>query len=513
MKNLLVIVLTVALLGFALVEAKDECEELKEQELQMKCDFTDFEDYRKCVQERKEIRRKRATICPITGKVIDIDRLSGFDSSAAAPQNNVNSFVHPAVALPPAVAADQPLHPHPAPLVTFDSRPPEVNHNWIVQGEDTNFVHNQRYHPARNVTTVIKLTNHINNTNVIHMPTHINATNINNITIFTNSSENNHDFGFGATKDGPCCMVVKPKTCHTGPMGPRCHHRRHKMCGNQCTSRIMHARSSRSHGVGYIPQPSPSCVYTEQWPFVNCGNRRRDPCDGCYDHYGSSNYGYYAPPSSCHGCYDEGFEYGQMYRRGPVLRPHYYHAPPPYYQTGYQGGYPGMYPDYPNYYEDDYYGPPGFMPEMHPPNYPFGMESPIIDDDFSRENSTEKKNGTSLEEDEWGITMQKCKVISGDGSITIANCTVDNVHPYAAAPSDFNYPGYNNYYPPARPYPGMYYPQPRFPFHRRPASNHKIAPLTSKKSSSEVVPRPIETEDHNTEIVEDDKPEDYDYDK
>lgn len=504
MKVHLCIGVIIALLAFVFVEAKDECEELKEQELQMKCDFTDFEDYRKCVKERKELRRKRATICPFTGKIIDINKLAADDSGSFVPPNPVPSqnFV------PPAVVADQPLHFQPAPLTVFDSRPPEVNHNWIVQGEDTNFVHNQRYHPARNVTTVIKLTNHINNTNIVHMPTHINATNINNITIFTNSSENTHDFGFGSTKDGPCCMVVKPKTCHTGPVGPRCHHRRHKMCGDQCTSRIMHARSSRSHGVGYIPQPSPNCVYTEQWPFVNCGNRRRDPCDGCYDHYGG--YGgnsYYAPPSSCNGCYDEGFEYGQMYRRGPVLRPHYYHAPPPYYETGYQGGYPGMYQNYGNYYEDEYYGPQGYTPEMYSPNYPLGMESPIIEDDFSRENHTssaEKKNGTSFEEDEWGVTMQKCKVISADGSITIANCTIDNVHPYAAAPSDFSYPRYDNYYghPPRQPYPGMYYPPKRFPFHR---SNHHINHII-KRTSSEIFPRPLESE-LNTSIPEDDDDE------
>lgn len=537
MKNLLHIGITLAIFVFVLVNAKNECDELKEQELQMKCEFTDFEEYRKCIKERKEIRRKRATICPISGKIIDIDKLSGTEdhslplsdirfSVPAVPPTAVIPSIQPQAAIPPVLLADQPLYASPAPQVVFDSRPPEVNHNWIVQGEDTNFVHNQRYHPARNVTTIIKLTNHINNTNIVNVPTHINATNVNNITIFTNSSENSHDFGYGVTKDGPCCMVVKPKTCHTGPMGPRCHHRRHKMCGNHCTSRTMHVRSHRSQSVGYIPQPSPRCIYSNQWPFVNCGHRRRDPCDGCYDHYGS--YGLYEPPSSCHGCYDEGFEYGQMYRRGPVLRPHYYHRPPPFYETGYQG-----YQGYGSYYDNnDYNDQQGYMPQMYPeyPNYSHGMETSVIEDDYSRENntsSTEKRNGTSQEEGDWGIAIHKCKVISDDGSVSLANCTVDNEHPYAAAPSDFSYPAYNDYYAqpyPAQPYPEMYYnnfpPSPHrfppqgFPGYRRAPSNHAIAPIKSRKSSSEVVIREIEPQNVAKVFPEDDQseqdPDDYD---
>lgn len=295
----------------------------------------------------------------------------------------------------------------------------------------------------------------------------------------------------------------------------------------------MHARPHRSQGVGYIPQPSPRCVYSNQWPFVNCGHRRRDPCDGCYDHYGGGfGYGFYEPPPSCHGCYDEGFEYGQMYRRGPVLRPHYFHRAPTYYETGYQPQYQGGYPPYQgygNYYENDYYDQPGYGPEMYPepPIYSPGMETPIIEDDFSRENNTgsaEKQNGTSHEEGEWGIAMQKCKVISDDGSITVANCTIDNEHPYAAAPSDFSYPGYNNYYgqTPLAPYPDMYYnyPQPpyRFPLqgfrgHRPAPPTHVIAPLKSRKSSTEVLPREMEPETVAKNFPEDDNSEGNDYDE
>ncbi|XP_063710168.1 uncharacterized protein LOC134838553 [Culicoides brevitarsis] len=475
MKNFLLIVLSIAFFASICEATNAECEELKEKELQMTCEFSDFDAYRKCVKERKEIRRKRATICPITGKVIDIDTLS-------ASNDTVPPIIHtlPAnstISVPFTVTGGVVNDTKPRPIATPVE--PEVNHNWIVQGEDTHFTHNRRYHPASNVTTVIKLTNHINNTNIVNVPTHINSTNVNNITIYTNSSENFGDFGFGVTKDGPCCMVVKPRTCHTGPMGIRCHHKRHKMCSMQCTSRIMHVRSHRSHGFGgYIPQPTPSCVYMNQWPFVNCGNRRMSSCAGCYEHYGSS--AYYPPSPNCYGCYDEGFQYGQMYRRGPVLRPHYYHEPPMYYEQGY---YPPPAYGFNQFYSPEFYAPP-------PPMYPNHYEPIIVDDSMSRENSTEKK-----EEGDWGVAMQKCKVISDDGSITIANCTVENDHPYAAAPNDFSYPEpypYPSFYPQPQPYPRL---------HHRPTT-HKIAPLKNK--SNEVVPREInvqQTEEKET-IVE-----------
>uniref|UniRef100_A0A1B0D4W9 Uncharacterized protein n=1 Tax=Phlebotomus papatasi TaxID=29031 RepID=A0A1B0D4W9_PHLPP len=66
-----------------------------------------------------------------------------------------------------------------------------------------------------------------------------------------------------------------------------------------------------------------------RWPYVTCGGHRESFCEGCYEHYGygyDSYYGGHGP--ECHGCYDDGFEYGPMYRRGPVLRPYYYHEPP-----------------------------------------------------------------------------------------------------------------------------------------------------------------------------------------
>uniref|UniRef100_A0A336MS24 CSON006206 protein n=1 Tax=Culicoides sonorensis TaxID=179676 RepID=A0A336MS24_CULSO len=501
MKNLLGILVIFSALAFLLVVAKDECEELKEKELSMKCDFTDFEEYRKCVKERKEIRRKRAIICPITGKVVDIDKLSGRSDTPAAPlvSDGEQPILVPIVAA--AQQSDQPIQANPAPIFV-ESNPSDINHNWIVEGEDSNYVHTQRYHPARNVTTVIKLTNLINNTNVINVPTHINSTNINNITIVP--SELTQDYGFGHTKDGPCCMVVQPKTCHSSPNGPRCHHKRHKMCSSKCTSRILHVRSHRSHGVSYIPQPSPKCIYSQSWPYVNCGYRRRDSCDGCYEHY--DNY-YYAPPPSCNGCYDDGMEYGPMYRRGPVLRPNYYHQPPPYFETGY-----APYPEFDGYN----YGTPNYYidpPSQYEPN------AQVFEDDYSLENGT--LSNESKDEADWGISVGKCKVISNDGSVTIANCTIEKDHPYAAAPADYEYSKYpppREFYPPPPPFytpylPG-YYPPPYY-YNRPPPprgyarnspkpSNHKIAPLTSRKSSSETVARPLEDEEISKTFPEDD---------
>lgn len=569
MKLLLQITAILLIANFASVIA-DECDELKEKELKLKCEQTDFDEYRKCLADRKELRRKRALICPITGQVIDINTLSGSDGihptyvvppSPISYQSGLPSVVNhdvqpnnpPSIILPTLTASinhnelqqpsshyHQPSNPssillpsyvsntnrivsdqsHPditsntnkysQSHVSIDSEAaPSIQHNWIIQGKDKDYVHRETYRPARNVTTVIRLTNLINNTNIVNVPTTINATNINNITIFTNNTKNHgfQDFGLGVNDEGSCCFVVQPKTCHTGPQGIRCHHRRHKTCGEQCTSRIIHSRSSRQckrgrcHSkINYIPQPSPKCVYTNNWPYVNCGYRRRDPCDGCYDHYNMpSAYGYYEPPNSCMGCYDEGFEYGQMYRRGPVLRPHFYHEPPCYITgTCYDGGYDG----YGGY--SGYRGAGGYGGHSGYGGYDYSefsnepeFESTLFEDDASNENGTD--NGNPSSESDWGVVMQKCKQVSDDGSYTIINCTKQEDHPYAAAPS---------FLPSHRPSPFGHYP-----LHHR---AYKVSQLKHKKSGMDL-PRPLPTEiiidDTSTdaEAVKDNIPHD-DYD-
>lgn len=516
--------------------AKDDenCEELKAKEATFKCDdSTDFDEYKKCVKERKEIRQKRQIICPLTGQPIDqvisptIQRAGSvvapiIEQDIVAPipvqrpfiyesvQSSASDPVQPIVeqqVVPPIFVSNQvqainpvapqviyeapvasgsqteaqyilaaaPVRPVPAPgLVPADP----INREYEIIGQNGSYKHSQVYPSPRNITTVIKLHNYINNTNVINMPTHINSTNINNITIYTNSSEENR-YGLGYTDNGPCCFAVQPKRCHGGSYGVRCHHRRHKTCGNQCTSRIIHVKSQNRCGhescgvnVDYIPQPSPKCVYTDSWPYVNCGYRRRDACDGCYDHYSSGYENYQASYSQCRGCYDDGFEYGQMYRRGPVLRP-FYQAEPPCYITGacastgygYGSGY--GYRSYP------------------PPNAP-----EFYDEEFE---SGEEGNGNNTEtvESDWGVQITKCRVLGENGTAEIRNCTISE-NPYASAPINPPYyapqplypspPMYAPYYQP------IYYPPPPPPsYYPPPYPRHH----SNRKHNRYIPPRPI----------------------
>lgn len=111
-----------------------------------------------------------------------------------------------------------------------------------------------------NVTTIIKLTNIIENKNFIDMPTLLNNTNVNNIHIFNNrSSDEGGKFGLGYNENGPCCYSIQPKNCQQTTMGSQCRHSRKKICGKECKSRVIHHRSRSK------------CI--PQWPYYNnCNN-------------------------------------------------------------------------------------------------------------------------------------------------------------------------------------------------------------------------------------------------
>lgn len=120
---------------------------------------------------------------------------------------------------------------------------PLYKRNLIIQGNNETHYYKGFVEPFSNITTIIRLTNIINNTNEINMPTTINNTNVNNIHVFNNkSSETGGQFGMGYTANGPCCFKVQQKSCIKSTSGPRCHHKRSKVCGEQCTSRIIHDR-------------------------------------------------------------------------------------------------------------------------------------------------------------------------------------------------------------------------------------------------------------------------------
>jgi len=482
----------------------DECDEVTQKLSEIVCDQTVFDDYYKCVKERQSIRQKRQLICPITGEPINqvvqpliqpaqvLQPSVTQDIVAPIGQQMVSQNVQPAFVQPiitqdvqPAYQVQQiPVQQATIQQVPFQQAPIQqvpiqspryilqpgtidtINRNVEIVGSNSSVVHAERIPNVRNITTVIKLNNYINNTNHINVPTHINSTNVNNITIYTNFTDK---YGLGSTSAGPCCFVVQPKRCHTTPAGPRCHHKRHKTCGTQCTSRIVHVRNHGcgSHGchVNYAPQPSPKCVYNDYWPYVNCGHRRRDPCDGCYDYDP-----YYAPPPECNGCYDEGFEYGQLYRRGPVLRPHYQPEPPCELS--------GTCDDY-----DIDHG--------------FPRDSDVIE---------ENEEDSSGVENDLGVSIAKCKVVSDDGSISIKNCTVELDNQYAAArsqdlvrthrshlsmmpPPPPPMPYY--YMPPPPPYPMAYpYPYQPMPAHMRRHHGHSRKHKVEKHEYTP--PRPVE---------------------
>lgn len=292
------------------------------------------------------------------------------------------------------------------------------------------------------MTTIIRLTNIINNTNTIHIPTNVTTTNLNNVHVHNlgkngtskNSSlDEGGDFGLGVTEEGPCCIVVRARSCSTTSTGPKCQHRKHKTCDSKvCTAKIMHAQYRRrcnrkgdcQKKVVYIPEPGPQkCVQIDQWPYVVCGKEvsRQRSCDGCYDHYGYGFENYHSQGSrpECSGCFDGAWDQGQRYRRGPVLRPYYYHQPPcylmgtcvPEVDCGY------------GCYGDEFVDPAWGRPVRRPSNQDVYYEDEL-DDSSEVGDQTAATNGTnSIEDDgDWVEEKTKCKVVGQNGTI-ISNCT------------------------------------------------------------------------------------------
>lgn len=372
---------------------------------------------------------------------------------------------------------------------------------------------------GHNITTVIKLNNNINNANN------------NIINLFANSSSSEGEFGLGRTRDGSCCVAVQPKSCHSTSAGPRCHHRRHKTCGSQCTSRVIHAQTRRSCNrrrskckttVSYVPQPSPKCHYANQWPYVSCGGARsRRSCAGCYDHYGQDYMQNLGIPERCMSCFDGGYDEGPLYRQGPVYRPHFYHEPP-CYVTG------TCYPmnGYGFYAPPPIYGAPP-RPWPMPMPYPEGNgrdeELPGEDDLLpgDDEYSGYEPDGEFAEED-FEKVVEKCKVVNvDDDTVIIKNCTSTELgeNPYAATRVEANeakdadeiedvpmgrpqpyspyypQPTMYNPYPPAPGY-GYYGPPPMNPYY--PAYHVQPSPGRGHRKSKGVV-RPEYYENYGTD--------------
>lgn len=449
--NLLLAISLTVLAVVAEASPKSVCEEIAAEQHQP-CEQTEYDAYLQCVHSQNEVRRRKRDLeCPFA----EVDTPSNQTQPITANCQKLNFDCRYKCDQNESCEAACPVCPLNADEVADDYR------TVIFEGENGETETFQaRIEAGRNVTTIIRLTNIINNTNTIHAPVNLTTTNLNNIHVHTqNRTEavngTGVDFGLGATADGPCCFVVRPKTCFTSSVGIRCQHKRHKTCGSQCKSRTIHAQSRQrcsksgkcDKKIAYVPEPDDSrCVYTNKWPYVSCGAKsgnRKKSCSGCYDHYGYGYENYHDDDTNepdCTGCYDDAFDTGPLYRRGPVLRPYYYHQPPcllmgtcvlvPTVDCGY-GCYGDEFVDpawgrrKPNRkhdeYEDEY--------EDEEETFPSEAEKPTT-------NSTAEQP-TDDEVDDWETDGHKCKIVSEDGTVEIQNCTSEEFeeNTYATSPN------------------------------------------------------------------------------
>ncbi|XP_065079401.1 uncharacterized protein LOC135702299 [Ochlerotatus camptorhynchus] len=400
------------LLVAGVLGAPNPCENLERLRV---CNETQYELYRDCVEEVRLLRAKRQILCPLMFATVQED------------------VVVPSVQIIPALQNVVTVNP-----IAYNHIPDlkpmlkSLDRKVLVQTDDEDY----EYRVPTNVTTIIRLTNVVNNTNIVNVPTNVNATNVNNIHIYANNTDGGDEVN--QVDEQRCCTAVQPKSCHSSTQGFKCKHNKFRTCGPQCTADIVHVQRRKrcnSHGnckqkLAYVPQPQkPKCVYIEQWPFVVCGKpaNMKVVCDGCYDHYG---YGFQAFNGQlaiqCIGCYDDAFDQGPLYRRGPVLRPFYYHEPPCYI-TG----------QCPIGYDDCGYGCYG-----HDMIDPAWGTSSLYDPKMNEANTVyldQQLNMVNDTENDWGSPVHKCTVISDDNTISVQNCTdmVDNQ--YAAAPSNYPY--------------------------------------------------------------------------
>lgn len=280
-------------------------------------------------------------------------------------------------------------------------------------------------HPGdRNMTTIIRLANVINNANHIVAP--VNITSVGQPQSSADATKTGGEFGFGRTADGACCLAIRPKSCRMSSNGMRCHHRRHRTCGPQCTSHTIHVHL-KQNDIAYVAQPKPpNCIYIDRWPFVSCtvAFERQlitQNCQGCYDHYGVGFQRYHQEDAEhfrirCRGCYDDAFEHGPLYRRGPVLRPFHYHQQPCAISQRCVGtvecGHYGC-------YGDELVDP---ISGQRPPSTT--SAAPV-----STSIAGDQDHTPSIVDD-------KCKIVSNDTTV-VRNCTEANINtnPYAAVPA------------------------------------------------------------------------------
>ena len=222
------------------------------------CDLVDLADIQKCEDNDKECvtnsekkREKRQTLC-------DSNPTCGFCGSLIPDEQANDDIVAPEIVLPIELSISD-LKLNETINVDLNSEPLNlVERNIIIENDNETQYYRGFIESSANITTVIRLTNVIENHNIINMPTTLNNTNVNKIHIYQNKTSNEGGkFGLGYNEKGSCCFSVEPKSCRQSTAGTKCRHRRQRVCGRQCTKKIIHPKRT-------------ACTYMQQWPYVSC---------------------------------------------------------------------------------------------------------------------------------------------------------------------------------------------------------------------------------------------------
>lgn len=272
------------------------------------------------------------------------------------------------------------------------SCPMLVMKGFAIQGVNDTDLHFVAENKPVNTTNIIRLTNEIRNIIDNNMG-NISTKNENNINVYQNVSTSGGKFGLGFNQNGSCCIVIRSsRNCDNRRFSTaaRCHRKRHRVCGEKCTAKVMHAKRVKEcnendannckETIKYVPhrRNAQKCRYTPRWPYVICDNQRNAAqCQKCFQ----LPYMYVLQrglPQHCMRCY--AVQGGSPFMPGynPYYSPMY--APPMY------GGFGGY--------------PPHMM-------YPGGY-----DNDF----------GHGQTEDDWILEKTKCRRADG----TIYDCTQNN---------------------------------------------------------------------------------------
>lgn len=163
----------------------------------------------------------------------------------------------------------------------------------VVQGiNDTGY--------RMNTTNIIRLTNEIRNI-IDYRIEDVKTLSQNNINGNMDlSSKVGGKFGLGFNQNGSCCIVVQSSAAcseHSFSASTTCHHKRHKVCGQGCTARVMYAKrvthcpdfdqENCYETIEYLPsleKQQIKCSYSTLWPFVSCPSSRNlmQKCQSCF---------------------------------------------------------------------------------------------------------------------------------------------------------------------------------------------------------------------------------------